>query len=493
VRRSKSQRTKAPSERTEVDANKMSSFARDTVSKIGEESWYCRAKSRSTAFRLSDTIDAPLNPLRKRRHEETVLRSPFVCVEHNRPQNDVNDHTVGEPRDNLFVDSSKLRQRRSPINYSMVTTRSWAKQKPLDIIGRLSGVPCQPNQGDFFHVSFDPPLLSQIDTRDVFAPSVNDASVGCILILSTNRPFNQESVDEITTIDFLAGLIKSKLVGEDRALDRVSESIKHGIYDLICMKSDSMEEIHAACTTFTEASICGRNLLGADELGWLTSKSVPIRQLAFLRRLMHHVYVKVKFESCEIVKRLPFCFIEVLFRLDSPGHQAIVIDAMLLRTCQLQEQANHSPKQKHLQLNLLSTLNRSMKTLDFVDRGVLLGSVKHLLVHAPSMSRCVQIGLRDGLTMEDISGEDVSINCASQTSCNENETIWQHYLHIESEWSRSHFEARSSLPNMRAVKIAIRTERQRLNAEYESKQKSLEKRSDDSVRISSRKAVLHAR
>jgi hypothetical protein len=477
----------------------MSTFANDAVNRFGEESRHYRGKSGSNVFRLSGAIDDPLNPVRKRRHEE-VSSSPFVCtpvgVEENRPHDDINDHAGGEPREHVFVDPCKVRQSRSPISSSMATKRSWAQQKPLDIIGRLSRVPGQPNQGDFFHVSFDPPLLAQIDKRVILASNVKDANAGCILSLSTNRPFNQENVDELTSVDFLAGLIRSKLVGEEGARNTLSESMKHGIYELICVKSDTMEEVHAACAAFMEASIRERDLLGADELGWLTSKSMSTRKLAFLRRLMHHVYVKVAFESTEIVKRLPFCLIEMLLGLKILGHQAIVIDAILLRTCQLQEQADGfsaKQQQQRLQLTLLSTLNRSMKTLDFVDPGVFLGSVKHLLVHAPSMRMRVQCELSDCLTMEDRSDEDISINCASQKDCDENETIWQHYFQNESEWSRSQLEARSSLPNLRAVKIAIRTERQRLNEEYKSKKKPREKSSDDSVRISSRKTILHAR
>ena len=365
--------------------------------------------------------------------------------------------------------------------------------KSFDIVERLSKVSDDPSNGDCLHVSFGPPLIARIQTTPRLRKSFgNDTTVGCILTLSTNRACNHVTIEEYSSFEYLTRLIHSKLLGDEGVDHAVPEAMTQSIYDLICLKSDSMEEILNSCQVLKETKkLSSKSLVGETDLGWWSSSYHHTRELVFLKRLLMPALIKISFADDEIIQYLDFSIADIFLAMNMRGFQSIVIDALLLRTCLLKVQEKAaSSKQKGLVLQLLSTINRSQHARGIVDVDAYFRSVECLMDCVPGILSTLRLY---GLSTHAANDERLSFRIDEKDDFDGIKSTWHRYMQIGQTSHRSLFEARSSLPIMRAETIAIRAERRMLLAEYEVKKEREDGSKNDSVRLPDMTIILNAR
>lgn len=427
------------------------------------------------------------NAMSKRRLGSTTSSTPLCALESAKLEQPRQSNTIGNvntlPRAGTTSDCSMPIPKR-PCRML---------DKSIDIVERLSKLSDDSSKGDNLHVSFGPPLMARIHTTPSLLKSLgNHTAVGCILTLSTNRACNPVIVQEYSSFEFLTRSIRTKLLSGEGVDHAVPVAMTCSIYDLICQKSDMMEEILTSCEVLNETKkLSSKSIVGETDLSWWSSSYHHTRELIFLKRLLMPALIRITFEADEIIQRLDFSMIDIFLGLNVRGFQSIVIDALLLRTCLLKAQENEeSSKQKGLVLQLLSTINRSGRVRGFVDLDAYFRSVNRLMACVPGILPTLHLcGLSTHLADDD-----------RLSHCNEaNDDFdgikakWHRYMQIGRSSSRSLFEARSSLPSMRAETIAIRAERKMLLAEYDAKKKRKDSSKNDSVRLPDMTIILNAR
>jgi len=429
------------------------------------------------------------NGIRKRKRGNEISS----CDQTSRGTTDRDDYaSIMVPKKRLRrPEADKFHSDGTLMSANSMSTRKKSQQTTFGIIERLSGVSSEQMEGFALQVSFEPLLLAKIDQREILESCEKGGAVGCVLSLSVKRPCSPEIIEKYTCLDFLKDLIRRKLVGEGPSYTK-AEAMKRSIYDLICDSSDTMETILPSCQAFIEGKSNSKEaqLAGEDDLGWWGSRHLEIRKLAFLRRLLLPMCVKVKFKSQNILKRLESSFADILLQLDVVGLQAIVIDALILRTCQLKLK-EFSSKQKKLQIEIQATLHRAM-TSNLFDFRAFHESTNHLLAHDPDKRHLLKNSLLGSIELRNNTNASDEAS-ALNVKANQAAKLWEQYLCNDSKFSLSLFERRSCPPNIRCVQIAIWTERQLLLKEYAAKQEGNVERNSNSLRLPSMKIIPNAR
>lgn len=141
--------------------------------------------------------------------------------------------------------------------------------------------------------------------------------------------------------------------------------VKAALYDLLCTRTDSMQEILDALQRAKS------QLVGAEDCAWWrTDSGGYLREFAFLKRLTRPMCLAVVLSKDDLptmVTKLNFSFLDLLVRIQTV--QDTVADALLMRACILDRCCAESDELRDLQQNMLKAgvpLLKSKSGLDSI-------------------------------------------------------------------------------------------------------------------------------
>lgn len=233
-------------------------------------------------------------------------------------------------------------------------------------------------------VSFLPLLCVEIERKAIIGCERLE-QCGCLIdVFLDSQPLHIERIEY---------LVRRKLEKAYRTRRHSSRVLDDALHHLICLETDSMNDIQDACARYDRMKTSMGSpfiVVGKDEVQWWWSftpiqleESISLRDFAFLRRLAMPICMRLNAEVEVTVCFPDFSLLDVLLRIEVA--QRASIDALMLRIVQLESFAprTNAPLDslaRDLQRRLFSSINQAVQiNCAAFDQARFLDSLKFML------------------------------------------------------------------------------------------------------------------
>jgi hypothetical protein len=197
-------------------------------------------------------------------------------------------------------------------------------------------------------IRFVPPLLANLDDTFVWKNNEMDHRCGFVVCSSHGDLTDSELADHI----------KQKLLG-GAARDFDVDALRRAVYDFICMRTDSLNQVIDSVALFHKNKGRTNILFGEGDLPWWNAnrdRPGHCRGLAFFRRLAQPLCLKFVEGKRLLARGSEVSILDVL--IDIPEIREFVVDAIVLLVCCRPDDNNVSEKEKIFFEKLIRALSR---------------------------------------------------------------------------------------------------------------------------------------
>jgi hypothetical protein len=241
----------------------------------------------------------------------------------------------------IEYDLKQRKRRRSTFNEESVV--EWNPDKTEEVSFDMIFKDIDFGGSQNLQISFQPPLLANLDISQNSGNDRSHKDLGCILHSS-----KQDISDEDITRAIHTRI--TKYLARTTATKRAKRLV---VYKLLCLGNDSLEEVIDSVTKARNNECSAFHLFGCDEIYWWNSTpSKYYRVITHFRRISKYLCIVSK--HSKMMRRCKVSLLDIL--LCSPDIQEFVIDSVYLHICCLSKYSCKSSKEEELMNHLIGIL-----------------------------------------------------------------------------------------------------------------------------------------